>query len=481
MKKCALFRMLTLALVVIFSAATIAPAWASPVPGVSDEAWEFCATELYESRRTTEPQLRQGVRGIQERLGEVGMKRLAGVLNAAYDDQTNYGPLILEGMLEQAKSLDALDATSLSTNWAFYENYVPGYNTPENRAKRAEATRQAQREAVEAGMELFVACYKVNFPKADAPLTVEEMRKLHGDTAADQYAGIISRFCDTGDANDMSEGYRLLNDFYWEHLSENTKTPLGDFGKKYVEYIPGSASSKVTVTEQPFPDVPVDAWYAEAVTAMKDSGIIKGCDDGLFHPERTVTKGEFYALLLRAGSRDGDNIGGGNSGGSHWATAVVKTANYCGFWPCETGHENDSTERIEAATRIAMLHRNGMKKKDFAATWKWVTEKERKGMEEWTFEEIPDHATIQAYIDNPPYYGTRENEVLYAYNNGIIKGTEEAGSFNPYGTLTRAEVAQMFYNAHMTKRTGIIPKKAASFGGGSGLLYDFESTESFIP
>ena len=36
----------------------------------------------------------------------------------------------------------------------------------------------------------------------------------------------------------------------------------------------------------------------------------------------------------------------------------------------------------------------------------------------------------------------------------ITKGVDAAGTFNPYGTLTRAEVVQFLYNARLTERTG---------------------------
>lgn len=325
-------------------------------------------------------------------------------------------------------------------------------------------------------MGLYRACFEVGNPDVKF-LTVEEMRSVHGDVAAAQYAGVISHFYDTGDSNDLSAGRFLLKDFYWEDLLKNEVTPLASDGAKYENYVPGSASSEVTVTEQPFPDVPVDAWYAEAVSAMKDSGIIKGCDDGLFHPERTVTKGEFYALLLRAGSHDGDNIGGGNKG-NHWASGILITAAGNYLWPCKVGHEDDLIDRAEAASRVALLHQRATRNKSFAATWKWAQLKGLVGTNEVSIDDIPDHAAIQQYEKNSEYYGDEVKGIVYAYNNGIINGTDDAGTFNPYGTLTRAEAAQMFYNARMTTRLGFLPTKLS---GVDGLIFDMSSQENFMP
>lgn len=322
---------------------------------------------------------------------------------------------------------------------------------------------------------LFRECMMVSPYSSDEVLSVDALLAKRGETAASQYSGVIAHFYDTGEADDLTSGQFLLGDFFWEDLVG--KTPLGDEGKKYENYVPGSASSKVIVTEQPFPDVPVDAWYAEAVSAMKDSGIIKGCDDGLFHPERTVTKGEFYALLLRAGSHDGDNIGGGNKG-NHWASGILITAAGNYLWPCKVGHEDDLIDRAEAASRVALLHQRATRNQSFAATWKWAQLKGLVGTNEVSIDDIPDHAAIQQYEKNSEYYGDEVKGIVYAYNNGIINGTDDAGTFNPYGTLTRAEAAQMFYNARMTTRLGFLPTKLS---GVDGLIFDMSSQENFMP
>lgn len=48
-----------------------------------------------------------------------------------------------------------------------------------------------------------------------------------------------------------------------------------------------------------FPDVPGDASYAEAVDALTDSGIFTGDEKGLFHPDSTITRSEFAAVICR--------------------------------------------------------------------------------------------------------------------------------------------------------------------------------------
>ena len=72
-----------------------------------------------------------------------------------------------------------------------------------------------------------------------------------------------------------------------------------------------------------------------------------------------------------------------------------------------------------------------------------------------TLADIPDHAAVEQYLKEA--YQTDEWQIVDAYNYGITKGIDEAGTFNPYGTLTRAEAAQFLYNAKFTERTGAYP------------------------
>ncbi len=50
---------------------------------------------------------------------------------------------------------------------------------------------------------------------------------------------------------------------------------------------------------QKFADVTPDKWYYEAVNNYAKTGILKGKDDGLFHPDDYVTNGEFATILCR--------------------------------------------------------------------------------------------------------------------------------------------------------------------------------------
>lgn len=48
-----------------------------------------------------------------------------------------------------------------------------------------------------------------------------------------------------------------------------------------------------------FSDVPADAWYADAVSALASLGIVSGIGDGRFVPDRPITRAEFLSIAVR--------------------------------------------------------------------------------------------------------------------------------------------------------------------------------------
>lgn len=320
--------------------------------------------------------------------------------------------------------------------------------------------------------ELFQACYKLRDKKREA-MPVSVVLKEYGTEIASQYAGSINYFYDTGD-------YAALNPAYSLNLHSPSEADVGEIvGTRYVDYVPGSASNEVVVTEQPFPDVPVDAWYAEAVAAMKDSGIITGCDDGLFHPEREVTVGEWCTLLLRAGTKRDANVFGAGTY-DHWATGAVQMADalsltssfvrgqYC------SGIENEFVNRGEAAKGVARLSMSAynpdydrLLTPQYAVKQVYAIKKaelEGHPLKVWTGPDIPDWNVITGPNDSVGPHSWRSDLILRLYNLGYVKGTDGNGTFDPWKTLTRAEVAQMLYNAHFdTRDYACLPNKGTGW------------------
>jgi hypothetical protein len=49
-----------------------------------------------------------------------------------------------------------------------------------------------------------------------------------------------------------------------------------------------------------FPDVVEDFWAYTHTEYCVENGVVQGYDDGLYHPERVVTRGQMAAYVCRA-------------------------------------------------------------------------------------------------------------------------------------------------------------------------------------
>ena len=64
-----------------------------------------------------------------------------------------------------------------------------------------------------------------------------------------------------------------------------------------------SGSCSAQAAQQSYADVPQDAWYAEAVSALREKGLMNGVGDDRFDPEGTFTRAQLATVLYRmAGS-----------------------------------------------------------------------------------------------------------------------------------------------------------------------------------
>lgn len=81
----------------------------------------------------------------------------------------------------------------------------------------------------------------------------------------------------------------------------------------------------------PFPDVADGRWSAGAIAAMASAGLLKGQPDGSFAPERPVTRAEFAAIAARFDSEaySGPDLFKDISG--HWAAAEINRAGQRGW------------------------------------------------------------------------------------------------------------------------------------------------------
>ncbi len=180
-----------------------------------------------------------------------------------------------------------------------------------------------------------------------------------------------------------------------------------------------SISSTVFATKNlQFSDVNPKNWFYESVTEMTKRGYFSGKGDivngiGTFAPNDTMTKAEFITVASR--------IAFGNTttsdGTSEWwrpyynsliGAEIIYDVNF----PINT--INDVITREEAAYISVGITRHLGERYDVNLSA--------------AYKSIPDKKAVK-FIEN----------VTMAYAKGIITGIDENGTFNPSGTLTRAE------------------------------------------
>ena len=106
-----------------------------------------------------------------------------------------------------------------------------------------------------------------------------------------------------------------------------------------------------------FTDVSANAWYYDYVAYLEKYHIINGLGDGTFAPERSITRAEFAAMIMRYFLTDdytGDPIFT-DVDEDYWAYDAINKAHYYGFvqgYTDGTFAPNQSIRRAEAVTII---------------------------------------------------------------------------------------------------------------------------------
>lgn len=85
------------------------------------------------------------------------------------------------------------------------------------------------------------------------------------------------------------------------------------------------------VTDTPFPDVPADADYAEAVATLAELGIFKGDNAGNFNPDESISRAEAAAVICRMlgvaeEAKQLTNVVFTDVPATHWAVGYVSKA-----------------------------------------------------------------------------------------------------------------------------------------------------------
>lgn len=262
-------------------------------------------------------------------------------------------------------------------------------------------------------------------------------------------------------------GKRTLENYGPINIPEATNTQGGDKNQ-------GQANqSKPTVNGTgKFTDVPDDAWYAEAVNAMADSGILSGYGDGTFRPNQNITVGELCAIMWRlCGASDQDGllkylINPSTKLRDHfdtyntWAGPFYDAAGDGGLVRGLVSHGGNNPQYIDQiATRGQAIDAimtvlintelldTEVKKNDLNLEVIRTPnpDKDKNPL-------LPDTYTVtDNYIGDwdavrNAMNGNVYKKIVSAYNYGVVNGVNDSHDCNPNGDITRAELITMIYN-----------------------------------
>ena len=218
------------------------------------------------------------------------------------------------------------------------------------------------------------------------------------------------------------EGYELDS---LKALDKNGKElELTDKGDGRFTFImpAGKVEVKAVFVEEvkvsPFQDVPIDAYYYEAVKWAQKKGITGGIGNDLFGPYQSCTRAQIVTFLWRAaGSPEPEGAAAGMTdvaAGSYYEKAVA--------WAIENGITTGTADGLFAPD-ASCTRAQGM-------TFLFRASKA-------SADGVPAFSDVAA----DAYYA---EAVKWATDNGITTGVG-GGKFNPNGTCTRAQIATFLY------------------------------------
>lgn len=189
-------------------------------------------------------------------------------------------------------------------------------------------------------------------------------------------------------------------------------------------YIRGVDTSNSSETNTPFKDIPLDAYYLEAVSWALNKNITTGTDANTFSPNKTCTRGEIITFLWRAGDKPVFPV--------YNVYTDVSSSDYF-YEAARWAYLNEIVPPPTFAADTACT-------RSMTMTYIWKAFGSPEVQNTLHFSDIPNDADyIQA--------------VAWAVKNGITTGTSES-TFSPDKICTRAEIMTFLYRTY--KAMGVL-------------------------
>jgi hypothetical protein len=195
-------------------------------------------------------------------------------------------------------------------------------------------------------------------------------------------------------------------------------------GNRITTDVSQSGQYGAIVYDKSFTDVDSRHWAEQVIKDMAARHVIKGLPDGMFSPNKEVTRGEFVSLLVRLMKLPtGEDTPFADVAANDWFAGEISAAAKAGFIHGSNDglfHPNAAITREE----MAVLLMNAYK---------------ASGMKE--LEDMP-HA---AFRDQANISDWARQSIDEAVSLGLLRGSGQ-NMFHPANPLTRAESAQVLAN-----------------------------------
>lgn len=174
----------------------------------------------------------------------------------------------------------------------------------------------------------------------------------------------------------------------------------------------------------PFADVKPSDWFYDAVCFVAQNGITQGVSSTSYAPQNTVTRAQFITMLCRAygiEEKSGDNF---NDAGNTWYTGYLAAAKQLRI---SYGVGNNQFAPEQPVTREQMM----------TLIYNYIVSIGEGPVGVW--------AVNLTYSDIDQISDWAAESVMFGTVKQWVKG-KGSEVFDPAGTATRAELAQIFYN-----------------------------------
>jgi len=233
------------------------------------------------------------------------------------------------------------------------------------------------------------------------------------------------------------------------------------WGSTSFEFKPNTPAASYT---HKFTDVQPGAWYYDAVMTVAEGGLVSGNADGTFRPNdgATRTQVERVSALLRI--KQDTKYSNDTPADRGFTACILARGLENGLSFTLTYAEKSLIGKIPGLSGIHRMPQCadtgvGNAPEYLYNTWRATNSK---GIRyKYSIDEFTDAATIYKWIEENAHtlceaYGydtTRESElfickaaILCAWNLGLLTGSGDPDTFNPYGAATNATMCQMLYN-----------------------------------